>query len=317
MLYTSGVDQKVTQFSYVKTSRISTNPSPLVSRASGRWVQSCSRRLHSHDVRALAIWPPYTPLPPSYQRHYSSDIAPILASGGLDMSVVVTPAALPTATLTGKVMNPLSTSTQATFEDAYHRRLAYTSGMASASAVHLARKARLVMCTREAGLTVWRVAKRKYRGEDADLDEEGPSTQDGGWERVLDMDLNVQTNIVTGAISDDGSWIAVADWYETKLFQITEEVSRLCSRALISLTSHHSRMETSSLNEYGTSPLPSKAPLRTYLLVPPLLLSRQIPQSLSSLRRNRLLCSLSTLAPQKVGRESYANSSSIASRTVT
>ncbi|KAI0762616.1 WD40 repeat-like protein [Fomes fomentarius] len=223
VVYTSGVDQKVAQFSYVKTSRTSTNPSPLVSRAPGRWVQSCSRRLHSHDVRALAIWPPHTPLPPSYQRHYSSDIAPILASGGLDMSVVVTPAALPTATLTGKIMNPLSTSTQATFEDAYHRRLAYTSGTASASAVHLARKARLVMCTREAGLTVWRVAKRKHRGEDADPDEEGPSTQDGGWERVLDMDLNVQTNIVTGAISDDGSWIAVADWYETKLFQITEE----------------------------------------------------------------------------------------------
>ncbi|KAI0735408.1 WD40 repeat-like protein [Earliella scabrosa] len=220
-VYTSGVDQKVTQFSYVKTSRTSTNPSPLVSRAPGRWVQSCSRRLHSHDVRTLAIWPPHTPLPPSHQRHFPSDIAPILASGGLDMSVVVTPAALPTATLAGKVLNPLSTSTQATFEDAYHRRLAYASGMASASAVHLARKARLVMCTREAGLTVWRVAKRKQRDED--IDDVEALGQDGGWERVLDMDLNVQTNVVAGAISDDGKWIAVADWYETKLFQLAEE----------------------------------------------------------------------------------------------
>ncbi|KAI0336048.1 WD40 repeat-like protein [Cubamyces sp. BRFM 1775] len=221
-VYTSGVDQKVTQFSYVKTSRSDANPSPLVSRSPGRWVQSCSRRLHSHDVRALAIWPPYTPLPPSHQRHFPVDVAPVLASGGLDMSVVVTPAALPTATLAGKVMNPLATSTTATFEDAYHRRLAYTSGPASSSAVHLAKKARLLMCTREAGLTVWRISKRQQKN-DEDLDTDPANAQDSGWERVLDMDLNVQTNIVAGAISDDGRWIAVADWYETKLFQLTEE----------------------------------------------------------------------------------------------
>ncbi|KAL1952190.1 hypothetical protein VTO73DRAFT_1339 [Trametes versicolor] len=218
-VYTSGVDQKVTQFSYVKTSRSDTNPSPLAPRTSGRWVQTSSRRLHSHDVRALAIWPPYTPLPPAHQRHFPADVAPVLASGGLDMSVVVTPAALPTATLAGKVTNPLATSTTATFEDAYHRRLAYTSGPASSSAVHLAKKARLLMCTRDAGLTVWRIAAKK---SEEDPDWEAPNTQDG-WERVLDMDLNVQTNIVAGAISDDGQWIAVADWHETKLFQLNEQ----------------------------------------------------------------------------------------------
>ena len=142
------------------------------------------------------------------------------------MSVVVTPAALPAATLQGKITNPLATSTQATFEDAYHRRLAYTSGAASASAVHLARGARLVMCTREAGLTVWRIPKRKQTNvNDPDADFDNAGTQESSWERVLDMDLNVQTNLAAGAISDDGRWIAVADWYETKLFQLTEEVS--------------------------------------------------------------------------------------------
>ncbi|KAI0651628.1 WD40 repeat-like protein [Trametes meyenii] len=230
-VYTSGVDQKVTQFSYVKTSRSDSNPSPLVSRTSGRWVQSSSRRLHSHDVRALAIWPPYTPLPHSHQRHFPVDVAPVLASGGLDMSVVLTPAALPTATLSGKVMNPLSTSTTATFEDAYHRRLAYTSGSASSSAVHLAKKAHLVMCTREAGLTVWRIAKRQQRSEE-DANTEPPSPQDSGWERVLDMDLNVQTNIAAAAISDDGKWIAVADWQETKLFQLSQENGDLKPRRI-------------------------------------------------------------------------------------
>ena len=139
------------------------------------------------------------------------------------MSVVLTPAALPGATLAGKVTNPLSTSTQATFEDAYHRRLAYSSGAASASAVHLARSARLVMCMREAGLTVWRVPRRKQKGgDDDDMEVDGVHAPDGSWERVVDMDLNVQTNLVAGAISDDGKWIAVADWYETKLFQLVE-----------------------------------------------------------------------------------------------
>ncbi len=145
------------------------------------------------------------------------------------MSVVVTPAALPTATLAGKVMNPLATSTTATFEDAYHRRLAYTSGPASSSAVHLAKKARLLMCTRDAGLTVWRIAAKN---SEEDADWEAPNTQDG-WERVLDMDLNVQTNIVAGAISDDGNWIAVADWHETKLFQLNEQVSLLSRSAVM------------------------------------------------------------------------------------
>lgn len=72
-------------------------------------------------------------------------------------------------------------------------------------------------------MTVWRVAKRKPRGDVLDLDME--SGQDRGWERVLDMDLNVNTNLVTSAISDDGRWVAVSDWYETKLFQLSEEVS--------------------------------------------------------------------------------------------
>ena len=269
------MDQKVTQFSYVKTSRGSTNPSPLVSRAPGRWVQSCSRRLHSHDVRALAIWPPHTLLPPSHQRHFPTDIAPVLVSGGLDMSVVVTPAALPTATLAGKVMNPLATSVQATFEDAYHRRLAYTTGPASSSAVHVARKARLVMCTREAGLTVWRIAKRKPKGDDLDADLEGPSTQDGGWERVLDMDLTVQTNIAAGAISDDGRWIAVADWYETKLFQLTEEVRPASLASCEDGPDMHAtrrRMATSNRGEYETSRQRCRANLgallRAHLLLP-------------------------------------------------
>ncbi|PCH33429.1 WD40 repeat-like protein [Wolfiporia cocos MD-104 SS10] len=217
-VYTSGVDQKITQFSLVKTSRSEPSTS-LLSRSSYRWVQSCSRRMHSHDVRALAIWPPHAPVPAAHRRQFPIDIAPILASGGFDMSVVVTPAALPAATVT-KVVNPLATSTSATFEDAYHRRLAYSSGTYNASAIHLARQARLLLCQRDASVTVWRILQRQ---SSLDMDETMAQSPDGGWERVLDMDLSFDTNITASAISDNGQWIAVSDWYETKLFRVSQE----------------------------------------------------------------------------------------------
>ncbi|KAI0690679.1 WD40-repeat-containing domain protein [Cytidiella melzeri] len=229
-VYTSGVDQKVVQFSRIKTQQPSNSSTSnsLLSRSSTRWVQSVSRRLHSHDVRALAVWPPHTPLPTTHCRQFPLDVAPVLASGGLDMSVVVTPAALPSSTIT-KVVNPLSTSTVATFEDSYHRRLAYNSGSFHASALHVARQARLLLCQRDAGVSVWRISEKgigrksgmeRSRDEEEEEGEEVPFPSVGGWEPVLDMDLSVHTNIVTSGISDDGTWVAVADWYESKLFRL-------------------------------------------------------------------------------------------------
>ena len=55
---------------------------------------------------------------------------------------------------------------------------------------------------------------------------EDPSEM-GGWEKVLDMDFNVQTNIIASAISDDGRWLVVSDLYETRLFILGTEVSSL------------------------------------------------------------------------------------------
>ncbi|OSX67759.1 hypothetical protein POSPLADRAFT_1176689 [Postia placenta MAD-698-R-SB12] len=219
-VYTSGVDQKITQYSHVKTSRAEASSS-LLARSPARWVQSTSRRMHSHDVRALAIWPPYSPVPPSHRRKFPIDVAPVLVSGGLDMSVVTTPAALPTSTVT-RIINPLATSTPATFEDSYHRRLAYNSGPYNSTAIHLARDARLLLCMRDAGLSVWRILRKQ---NSLDVDEMDAPRQDVGWERVLDMDLNANTTLTASAISSDGRWVAVADWYETKLFYMEEEVS--------------------------------------------------------------------------------------------
>ncbi|TFK23110.1 U3 small nucleolar RNA-associated protein 4 [Coprinopsis marcescibilis] len=236
-VYTSGVDQKTVQFSLIKV-QASTGASAT---KNVRWAQTSSKRMHSHDVRALAIWPPYTAIPPSFikQQHknrsyFPIDVAPVLASGGLDMNLVLAPAALPSSSVV-KVVNPLNTSTVANFEDAYHRRVAYSLD----GRVQVAKAARLVSCIREAGITIWRISKKPssaaldVSGEDK-MDEDQPgqdvppakeSDSDkepyaGGWERVLEMELSVTSNIVVHRISDDGSWLAVSDAYETKLFKL-------------------------------------------------------------------------------------------------
>ena len=143
------------------------------------------------------------------------------------MSVVLTPAALPTSTIV-KVTNPLNTSTEATFEDAYHRKLAYVSR----GAVSVARGARLVSCVREAGLTVWRIQNKpedKYDGEENEdnVDMSGAILEPfaGGWDKVLEMEFVVHSNVIAHEISDDGKWLVISDMYETKLFNLRIDVS--------------------------------------------------------------------------------------------
>ncbi|KAF9270464.1 WD40 repeat-like protein [Marasmius fiardii PR-910] len=213
-VYSAGVDQKTTQFSLVKMALNSEQS--LIIHTSSRWVQSASRRMHSHDVRAIAIWPPHTSLPPSHKRHFSTDIAPVLASGGLDMSVVVKPVALPSSTMLGKVTNPLATSVDVVFEDSYHRRLPYPPGPSSNCTVHVARRARLVSCMRDSSLSIWKILRTGSIEEEID-----PDSHD--WEKCLEMEFDVNTNLVTSAISEDGRWLVVSDFYEAKLFALNLE----------------------------------------------------------------------------------------------
>jgi U3 small nucleolar RNA-associated protein 4 len=166
------------------------------------------------------MWPPYSPLPPSHQRAFRSYIAPLLVSGGLDMCVVVTPAALPRSTTT-RVANPLATSVTATFGDAYHRRIAYSSGPHGTVGLHLAKGARLVLSTGDTSLAVWRLPEKSSVEVDSEV---ALDAKTHGWCKVLEMTLRVQTNIVASAISDDGRWLAVSDAFETKLFSLRIEV---------------------------------------------------------------------------------------------
>lgn len=224
-VFTSGVDQKIVQFTYVPPT---TSASSMLNSSVGKWIQTASRRIHSHDVRSLATWPPYTPILASY-RHKSPPgspyVAPILASGGLDMSITLMPALpahITTSTVATRIVNPIGGNTATTFEDSYFRRLPYRSP------VCIARKARLVSCMYETGLKVWRVLNIPSTdmivdGTDITTD---PVTR-VGWRRVLEMELNVHTNLVASAISEDGRWLVASDLYETKLFELTASVSVL------------------------------------------------------------------------------------------
>ena len=180
--------------------------------------------MHSHDVRSLAIWPPFTPLPPSHQRKFPVNVAPILVSGGLDMSVVLTPAAIPSSTTVSKVTNPLSTSVVATFEDSYHRKMGYSTGFSGTGRIKVSRKKRLVLSAQDQSINLWHIFDLDTHHVDA-LNPERDEASLEGWKKVLEMDLNVQSTIVSCDISDDGRWIAVSDWYEIKLFRLTFTVS--------------------------------------------------------------------------------------------
>ncbi|KAG9096533.1 U3 small nucleolar RNA-associated protein, partial [Ceratobasidium sp. 392] len=197
-LYTAGVDQRTTEFVCL--------PDP--SSPSGKWVQTTSRRIHSHDVRALAMCPPYSPTCPNQNETY----APLLISAGLDASVAVTPVAPSGSTAT----NPLKTSTATTFPDAFQRRIGYP---VSAGGVVLAPRAKLVVSFSGRVVGVWRLPDRA-------ADELGASVGAGGgggdWEKLLEMELRFRTNVTAGAISADGQWLAVADAWETKLFRLEE-----------------------------------------------------------------------------------------------
>lgn len=164
-----------------------------------------SKRVHSHDVRGLAVWPPLSLFPASETIRINPGLAPLLISGGQDMLLTIAPCAPPS--LSNKVKNPLAEKNKSvtpggvTLADGFSQKAPYpTNGL-----ICVAREARLIVCRKAAGIMAWRL-------------------QDGGFQHVLDMDLNVATSLVSLAVSPDGRWIACSDAVEVKLFRIDTKV---------------------------------------------------------------------------------------------
>jgi len=214
-VYSSGVDQKVTEFLSVQVSGSGANP-PLSAPGQRRWIQSCSRRLHSHDVRCLAIWPTQSLLP---SQPIPNAACPILVSGGLDMSPVFTPCATPSSSAppesTAKPQNPFSRNGVVIFEDAHYQR----APLSCSPVVCFAPRARLLASWAESRVNVWRLGEvHPDLGE-----EEGPMRRGGeGWEKVLEMELQLKSGITSCALSRDGRWLAVSDVEDVKLFHLQQ-----------------------------------------------------------------------------------------------
>ncbi|KAK0552533.1 U3 small nucleolar RNA-associated protein [Tilletia horrida] len=118
-LYSGSVDQRVAEYTLINTSALANSGSaasaaPSLTRT-GKWVQTGLKRLHAHDIRALAIEPAFDMMHATKARHDAlarqgdrtaplvnrdellPPRLPILASGGLDFHLVLTPAAPPTS----------------------------------------------------------------------------------------------------------------------------------------------------------------------------------------------------------------------------
>ncbi|KAF9433718.1 U3 small nucleolar RNA-associated protein [Entomortierella beljakovae] len=195
-VFSSGVDRKCNQYRFVdqpaprkgkngKTGSINGKTATVT-----KWVLSGSRRFHSHDVRALAL---------DESRNVDA-----LVSGGVDVSMVVCPAAQ--------------------FPDNNQRRLTYVP---QRPVISISKTKRLMLCRQEHGVKVWRLGKSAAPvqpfseieiGAHMDLIEPQQA--------ILEMNFKDGHNLTASALSEDGHWIAVSDIEEVRLFRIDEHPSQ-------------------------------------------------------------------------------------------
>lgn len=225
-MFSSGVDRKCNQYKFVD------QPAPRKNGKNGsingkpemvtKWVLAGSRRFHSHDVRAMAL---------DDTRNVNA-----LVSGGVDVSMVVCPAA--------------------DFPDTNQRRLPHVP---QRPIVSISKSKRLMLCRQEHGVKVWRLGKCKcskihtffftskeftsqtpfltpefcFSFQTAAAPVQPYSELDIGahmdliepQQAILEMNFKDDYNLTASALSEDGHWIAVADIEEVKLFRIDENVS--------------------------------------------------------------------------------------------
>lgn len=188
-VFTSGVDQKTVEFRQVTVASSRVHDVPV-----GRWIQASGRRLHSHDVRAIVISPPYAlPLPtpaPSSASGAKKNLVPIMTSGGLDLSLILTPVSSATTASSNKkrsLPNPVSGAPSTEFESTIHRRAAYIPQRGRPFAVSPGSTAadapRLLICRRDRGVGIWRLDDPKRGGSAVGVGANAAPLQKPRWGR--------------------------------------------------------------------------------------------------------------------------------------
>lgn len=239
-IFTSGIDQKTLQFTAVLAPTTANGASSSTSRRTtpAKWIQSSARRFHTHDVLALAVYPPASPLPASVP---DTAVAPVLVSGGVDTTLVMTPCGMSSNGGGSAVINPIPKNAgvpgSTILGDAHFRKHGSLNGV-DASTVSLSASGRLMLARLESSLALFELApvNRTETGRlAAKDDDEGTG---GGWQKLLDMELNATTSLIASAVSDDGKWVAVSDLGETRVFYLDEddEEATITPRRLKTLT---------------------------------------------------------------------------------
>lgn len=225
-VYSAAVDQKVAEYAAV---------------AHG-WVHTGTRRLHAHDIRALAIDPPFDMAAAARGRTNVSRL-PVLVSGGMDFSVVMTPASPASqfhwrttsaaqrpklaggAKALGNMLNPISSATTTAFADTTQRRIPFVplssrSGIAGGAVVGVCAARRWIVLRRDQSVGIWALP---------------PQGTADSWAKVAELQLRLRSNLVSVALSPDGRFLAASDAYETKLLALDERDGVLAPRRLRSL----------------------------------------------------------------------------------
>lgn len=187
----------------------------------GEWIHTNFRRLHAHDVRAIAVSPSYSSLfpgKPIFSPPLATSRVPIVISGGYDFSLIFTPAA--TASTPPNLRNPVSDSRALTFATSNQRKASYMPQRAS-SLISVAREAGILAERTLQGINLWTLTALEASNASAREVPEGGQQ----YKKMLEMELNTQTNLISSAISDDGHWLAASDAYETRLWRLKKAVS--------------------------------------------------------------------------------------------
>lgn len=200
-VYSAGVDQKVAEYTLV----------------SHTWAHTATRRLHAHDIRALAMDPPFD------IRHAAPTPArlPVLVSGGIDFHLVLTPAAPAQRT---SYANPISSSVSTRFADTTQRRVPFVpqnarAPIAGGAVLSVCAARRWMVLQRDTSVAIWALGES----------DEVP------WYKVCELQLKTRSNLVAACVSPDGRFLAVSDLYETKLFVLERTDEGLAPRRVRTL----------------------------------------------------------------------------------
>lgn len=247
-VYSAGLDQKVIEYTLVGKGQ------------QEKWINTGTRRLHAHDIRALAIDPPFNQNPTIKTM---LDKVPIIVSGGSDYNLVFTTASPPSQLsrldlngsgkkATSKAsarrqaiaqfdeVNPISTSPFTTFADTIQRRVSFVpptgrgGSMGGGSVVRVCPTKRWLMLRREKSIAIWQL--HEANAEVSPLGNGMSGTEHSLWTKVVEMQVKLKTNIVCAEISSDAQFIAVGDVFETKLYKLDSFGSDVVPRKVKSFT---------------------------------------------------------------------------------